>query len=77
MHNEELHNFYSSPHVIRMTKSRRMSLAGNVVRMGERRNACRVLVGKPSRLGGRIILNILNSILEKLGCYGLDSSGSV
>jgi hypothetical protein len=24
LHNEELHNFYSSPNIIRMTKSRRM-----------------------------------------------------
>jgi hypothetical protein len=30
LHNEELHNFYSSPNIIRIIKSRRMSLAGNV-----------------------------------------------
>jgi hypothetical protein len=30
-----------------MTKSRRMSWAGKVARMGERRNAYRILVGKP------------------------------
>jgi hypothetical protein len=30
LHNEELHNFYSSPSIIRMTKSRRMRWAGNV-----------------------------------------------
>jgi hypothetical protein len=28
MHNEELHNLYSSPYIIRMMKSRRMRLAG-------------------------------------------------
>jgi hypothetical protein len=35
LHNEELHNLYSSPDVIRMIKSRRMSWAGHVARMGE------------------------------------------
>ena len=32
---------------MRVIKSRRMSWAGHVARMGERRNACRVLVEKP------------------------------
>jgi hypothetical protein len=36
MHNEELHNLYSSPNVIRMIKSRRMRLAGHVARMGSK-----------------------------------------
>jgi hypothetical protein len=35
-HNEELHNLYSSPSIIRMIKSRRMSWAGHVARMGRR-----------------------------------------
>jgi hypothetical protein len=47
LHNEELHNLYSSPSIIRMIKSRRMGLAGQVARMGEKRNAYRILVGKP------------------------------
>jgi hypothetical protein len=34
LHNEELHNLYSSPNTIRMIKSRRMRWAGNVERMG-------------------------------------------
>jgi hypothetical protein len=46
LHNEEIHNLYSSPSIIRMIKSRRMRGAGHVARMGERRNACRILVGK-------------------------------
>jgi hypothetical protein len=37
----------SSPSIIRIIKSRRMRLAGHVVRMGEKRNAYRLLVGKP------------------------------
>jgi hypothetical protein len=32
---------------IRMIKSRRMRWAGHVARMGEKRNAYRILVGKP------------------------------
>jgi hypothetical protein len=34
LHNEELHNFYYSPNIIRMIKSRRMRWAGHVARMG-------------------------------------------
>jgi hypothetical protein len=34
LHNEELHNFYSSPSIIRIIKSRRMKWAGHVARMG-------------------------------------------
>ncbi|PNF20437.1 hypothetical protein B7P43_G08118 [Cryptotermes secundus] len=45
MHNEELHNLYSSPSIIRMIKSRRMRWAGHVAKMGET-NAYRILVGK-------------------------------
>jgi hypothetical protein len=47
LHNEGLHNLYSSPSIIRMTKSRKMRWAGHVARMGEKRNACRTLAGKP------------------------------
>jgi hypothetical protein len=34
-------------YLIRMIKSRRMRWAGHVARMGEKRNAYRILVGKP------------------------------
>jgi hypothetical protein len=34
LHNEELHNLYSTPSIIRMMKSRRMRWAGQVARMG-------------------------------------------
>jgi hypothetical protein len=47
LHNEELHNLYSSPSIIKMTKSMRMTWAGHVARIGEKRNAYRILVGKP------------------------------
>jgi hypothetical protein len=46
-HNEDLHNFYSSPIIIRMIKSKSMRRAGRVARMGKKRNACRILVGRP------------------------------
>jgi hypothetical protein len=47
LHNEELHDLYSSPSIIRIIKSRRMRWAGHVARMGEKRNAYRLLVGTP------------------------------
>jgi hypothetical protein len=37
LHNEELHNLYSSPSIIRIIKSRRIRLARHVARMGGRR----------------------------------------
>jgi hypothetical protein len=47
LHNEELHNLYPSPDMIRMIKSRKMKWEGHVARLGERRTAYRVLAGKP------------------------------
>ncbi|KAJ4440348.1 hypothetical protein ANN_08487 [Periplaneta americana] len=47
LHNTELHALYSSPDIIRNIKSRRLRWVGHVVRMGESRNAYRVLVGRP------------------------------
>jgi hypothetical protein len=35
------------PNIIRIIKSRKMRWAGHVERMWEKRNACRILVGKP------------------------------
>jgi hypothetical protein len=49
LHNEELHDLYSSPSIIRIMKSRRMRWVGYVVRIGEKRNAYRLLAGKPER----------------------------
>jgi hypothetical protein len=55
LHNEELHNLYLSPDIIRQVKSRRMRWAGHVACMGEDRKLYKVLVGKPKgkRLLGR------------------------
>jgi hypothetical protein len=44
LHNEELHNLYSSPSIMKIIKSRRMRWAGHVARMGENRNSYRLLV---------------------------------
>jgi hypothetical protein len=49
LHNEELRDLYCSPSIIRIIKSRRMRLAGHVARMGEKRKAYMLLVGKPER----------------------------
>jgi hypothetical protein len=49
LHNEERHNLYSLPNIIRMIKSRRMKWAGHVARMGEARNAYRDICGKARR----------------------------
>jgi hypothetical protein len=43
LHNEELRDLYSSPNIIRIIKSRRMRWVGHVARMGEKRNAYRLL----------------------------------
>jgi hypothetical protein len=47
LHNEELNDLLSSPGIFRVIKARRMRWAGHVARVGERRDAYRVLVGKP------------------------------
>jgi hypothetical protein len=72
LHNEELHNLYSSPNIIRMIKSSRMKWAGLVARMGEKRNEYRLLVGKPEgkrQLGGprRRWVDNINIDLRALG----------
>jgi hypothetical protein len=70
LHSEELHNLYSSPSIIRMTKSRRTRSAGHVARMVAKRNTYVILVGNRDGkrplgrkdIGGWIILKW---ILEK------------
>jgi hypothetical protein len=65
LHNEELYNLYCSSNIIRTIKSRSMRLAGHLARMGAKRNAYRIFVGKTKgkrplgipRIGGRIISN--------------------
>jgi hypothetical protein len=49
LHNEELHNLYSSPDIIRQVKSRRMRWAGHVAHMGEEIKVYKVFGGKAQR----------------------------
>jgi hypothetical protein len=44
---EELRDFYPSPSIIRMIKSRRMRLVGHVARMWENKNVYGILMGTP------------------------------
>jgi transcription termination factor 2 len=46
MQNEELHNLYYSPDIVRVFRSRRMRWAGHVARTGKMKNAYTILVGK-------------------------------
>jgi hypothetical protein len=46
LYNKELHDLYSSPSIIRIISTRRTRWAGHVARMGEKRNAYRLLVEK-------------------------------
>jgi hypothetical protein len=76
LHNKELHDSYFSPSIIRIIKSRRMRWAGHVARMGEKRNAYRLLVEKPKgkRPLGRPRLRWVENI--RMGCCGLNWPGS-
>jgi hypothetical protein len=47
LHNEEIHDLYSSPSMITIIKSKRMRWPGHEARMREKRKAYRLLVGKP------------------------------
>jgi hypothetical protein len=74
LHNEELRDLFSSPSIIRMIKSRRMRWAGHVARMGEKRNAYRLLVGKSEekRPTGRPRRKWVDNIRKDLGEVGWD-----
>jgi hypothetical protein len=71
LHNE-LHDLYSSPSIIRIIKSRRMRWAGHVTRMGEKKNACRLLVGMPEgkRPLGRPRRRWVDNVMMDLGEVG-------
>jgi hypothetical protein len=76
LHNDELHNLYSSPNIVRVTKSRRMRWVGHMTRMGEGRDAYRVLVGKPEgkRPLGRPRRRWEDNIRLDLGEKGIDGT---
>jgi hypothetical protein len=70
--NKELRDLYSSPSIIRIIKAQKMRWAGHVTRMGEKRNAYRLLVGKPegNRLLGRPRRRWVDNIKIDLGEVG-------
>ena len=80
MHNEEINDFYSSPIIVRVIKSRRMRWAGDVALMGEERRVYRVFVGKPEgkKTLGRPRHGWVNNIrmdLQEVGCGYMDWIG--
>jgi hypothetical protein len=77
LRNEELHNLYSSPNIIRMIKSRRIRWAGLVARKGEKRNIYRILVGKregkkPLGRPRRRWVDNNKMVLREIGWGGMD-----
>jgi hypothetical protein len=77
LHDEVLNDLYCSPNIVRVITSRRMRWAVHVARMGEKRGAYRVLMGKPEgkrpleRPRCRWEDNIKMDLLE-VGCGGMD-----
>jgi hypothetical protein len=77
LHNEKLHDLYSSPTIVQVIKSRRMKWAGHVAHIGEGRSVYRVLVGEPEekRLLGRPRHKCENNIktdMQEVGYGGMD-----
>jgi hypothetical protein len=80
LHNEELRDLYSSPSIIRIIKSRKVRWAGHVTGMGEKRNAYRILVGKPEGkrplgIPRRRWVNNIKMDLGEIGCGDVDWIG--
>jgi hypothetical protein len=80
VHNDELHNLYSSPNIVRVIKSRRMRWARLVAHMGEGRGVYRVLVWRPE--GKRPLgrprhrwEDIIKIDLREIGINGMDWIG--
>jgi hypothetical protein len=76
LHNEELHDLYSSPNIVWVIKSRRMRWAGHVARTG-RREACigfwwgKRPLGRPRRRSE----DNIKMDLQEMGCGGVDWFG--
>jgi len=80
LHNEELNDFYSSPNIVWVIKSRTMRWAGHVARMGEEKVCIGSWWGKPEgrrslgRPKHRSVVNIRMD-LQKVGCGYMDWIG--
>jgi hypothetical protein len=74
LHNEELHDLYSSPSIIRIIQLRRMRWAGHIAGMREKRKSYRLLMGKPERKRplGRPRRRWVDNIRMDLGEVGWD-----
>ena len=80
LHNEEVNDLCSSPNIVRKIKSRRMTWAGHVTRMGKIRGVHTVLRGEPEgkRPLGRPRRRWENNIkmyLHEVGRGGMDWIG--
>jgi hypothetical protein len=83
LHNDELHDLFASPNIIRVIESRKIKLAGLIARMAEMKNEYRILVRKPEgrRPLGRIrrgweAQNYNGSWENRVGSCRKDASGS-
>jgi hypothetical protein len=76
LHNDGLHNLYSSSNIVKVIKSRRMRWAGHMARVGEGRILYRVLVGRPEwkRLLGRPWRRWEDNIKMDLREMGIDGA---
>jgi hypothetical protein len=78
LHNEELHDLYSSPSIIRMITSRRVRWEGHAEQMGDKRNTYRIWGGKPEgkrpleRPRYRWMDNIKMDHTDSMGWYRLN-----
>jgi hypothetical protein len=77
VHNEALHNVYSSPSIIRMIMLRKMRLAKHVARMVTKSSTCTSLMGKsegkrPLGRPSRRLENNIKMDLREIGWGGMD-----
>jgi hypothetical protein len=80
LHNKKLNELHSLASIIRIIKLRRTKWVGHTARMGEKRNAYMLLVGKPEgkRSLGRPSCRFVDNIkidLVRIGLSGLDWIG--
>jgi hypothetical protein len=80
LHNEEHHDLYSSPSVIKIIRSRRTRCVGHVARMVDKKNAYRLLVGslegtRPLGRPRRRWVDNIKMVLGEGGCGGIDWIG--
>ena len=70
----DLHNLYSSPHVMRVVELRQMTWVGHVARMGEKVNTYRVLVGRcggMNRVIGVDVSCVCNIVVRNASILGI------